>query len=133
MMLYKANSSSIQANNCPQSPIWIKIFRFYPFSSVKSHFFFFIFSNPSPLIFYNFKEKRWIKEMFYKRITWRNNWKCQYTTSEEMFQNEVLRPILKLQNDLFIASFKNYSAKYIKINSQTTEKKLNQKMRFKRQ
>jgi hypothetical protein len=29
-----------------------------------------------------------------------------------MFQNEVLRPILKLQNDLFIASFKNYSAKY---------------------
>jgi hypothetical protein len=43
-----------------------------------------------------------------------------------MFQNEVLRPILKLQNDLFIASFKNYSAKYNKdFNSQTTEKKLN--------
>jgi hypothetical protein len=41
-----------------------------------------------------------------------------------MFQNEVLRPILKLQNDLFIASFKN-SAKYNKdFNSQTTEKKL---------
>jgi hypothetical protein len=40
-----------------------------------------------------------------------------------MFQNEVLRPILKLQNDLFIASFKNYSAKYNKdFNSQTTEK-----------
>jgi hypothetical protein len=34
-------------------------------------------------------------------------------------------PILKLQNDLFIASFKNYSAKYNKdFNSQTTEKKL---------
>jgi hypothetical protein len=44
-------------------------------------------------------------------------------SSEEMFQNEVLRPILKLQNDLFIASFKNYSAKYNKdFNSQTTEK-----------
>jgi hypothetical protein len=28
-----------------------------------------------------------------------------------MSKNEVLRPILKLQNDLFI-SFKNYSAKY---------------------
>jgi hypothetical protein len=42
---------------------------------------------------------------------------------QEMFQNEVLRPILKLQNDLFIASFKNYSAKYNKdFNSQTTEK-----------
>jgi hypothetical protein len=47
------------------------------------------------------------------------------SSSEEMFQNEVLRPILKLQNDLFIASFKNYSAKYNRdFNSQTTEKKL---------
>lgn len=30
------------------------------------------------------------------------------STAEESFQNEVLRPILKLQNDLFIASFLNY-------------------------
>lgn len=30
---------------------------------------------------------------------------------EEQFQNQVLRPILKLQNELFIASFKNYIAK----------------------
>jgi hypothetical protein len=37
------------------------------------------------------------------------------SSSEEMFQNEVLRPILKLQNDLFIASFKNYSINTIKI------------------
>jgi hypothetical protein len=61
--------------------------------------------------------------MFYKRITWRNNWSVStQSSSEEMFQNEVLRPILKLQNDLFIASFKN-SAKYNKdFNSQTTEK-----------
>jgi hypothetical protein len=31
---------------------------------------------------------------------------------EELFQNEVLRPILKFQNDLFIASFVNYINKY---------------------
>ena len=30
------------------------------------------------------------------------------SSSEEIFQNQVLRPILKLQNDLFIASFENY-------------------------
>ena len=33
------------------------------------------------------------------------------SSAEEQFQNEVLRPILKLQNELFIASFKNYIAK----------------------
>lgn len=33
------------------------------------------------------------------------------SSTEESFQNEVLRPILKLQNDLFIASFINYVAK----------------------
>jgi len=31
---------------------------------------------------------------------------------DELFQNEVLRPILKLQNDLFIASFINYISKH---------------------
>lgn len=30
------------------------------------------------------------------------------SSSDELFQNEVLRPILKFQNDLFIASFINY-------------------------
>ncbi|MFY8110537.1 MAG: glyoxalase [Flavobacterium sp.] len=30
------------------------------------------------------------------------------SSSEEIFQNQVLRPILKLQNDLFIASLENY-------------------------
>jgi len=34
------------------------------------------------------------------------------STSEEVFQNQVLRPILKLQNDLFIDVFRNYIAKY---------------------
>jgi hypothetical protein len=47
------------------------------------------------------------------------------SSTEEAFQNEALRPILKLQNDLFVASFKNYSAKYKSdFYSQTTEKKL---------
>jgi hypothetical protein len=30
------------------------------------------------------------------------------TSTEESFQNRTLRPILKFQNDLLIASFKNY-------------------------
>ena len=33
-------------------------------------------------------------------------------TSDERFQNEVLRPIIKLQNDLFIEVFKNYVNKH---------------------
>jgi hypothetical protein len=32
--------------------------------------------------------------------------------AEEYFQNAVLRPILKLQNDLFISVFKNYIKKH---------------------
>jgi hypothetical protein len=34
------------------------------------------------------------------------------SSAEEAFQNKVLRPILKLQNDLFVASFSNYITKY---------------------
>ena len=30
------------------------------------------------------------------------------SSNEETFQNQVLRPILKLQNDLFLAVFENY-------------------------
>lgn len=49
------------------------------------------------------------------------------SSSDEVFQNQVLRPILKLQNDLFIASFKNYITKYKSdYYTQTTEKKLAQ-------
>ncbi|CAN1495793.1 hypothetical protein MCEGE10_00346 [Flavobacteriaceae bacterium] len=33
------------------------------------------------------------------------------TSSEEYFQNQILRPILKLQNELFIELFKNYILK----------------------
>jgi hypothetical protein len=32
--------------------------------------------------------------------------------SEEYFQNAILRPILKLQNDLFISVFRNYIKKH---------------------
>ena len=44
---------------------------------------------------------------------------------DEVFQNEVLRPILKLQNDLFIASFINHVTKNkIDFNSYSIEKKM---------
>ena len=33
------------------------------------------------------------------------------STPDEFFQNTILRPILKLQNDLFIATFINYVSK----------------------
>lgn len=46
------------------------------------------------------------------------------TLSEELFQNEVLRPILKLQNHLFVASFNNYILKNkIDFYTHTIEKK----------
>ena len=45
--------------------------------------------------------------------------------SDELFQNQVLRPILKLQNDLFIASFTNFISKYKRdFYSKTVENKL---------
>ena len=35
----------------------------------------------------------------------------EQSSSEEIFQNKTLRPILKFQNDLFIEVFKNYAIK----------------------
>ena len=47
------------------------------------------------------------------------------TSSEEYFQNQILRPILKLQNDLFIEIFKNYIIKSkANFDTFTIEKKL---------
>lgn len=47
------------------------------------------------------------------------------SSKEEAFQNGTLRPILKLQNDLFIESFLNYVNKYKNdFYSLTTDKKL---------
>ena len=34
------------------------------------------------------------------------------SSADEKFQNETIRPILKLQNDLFLAVFKNYIYKF---------------------
>ena len=47
------------------------------------------------------------------------------TSTEEYFQNQTLRPILKLQNELFIEIYKNYIQKS-KVNFETftTENKL---------
>ncbi len=33
-------------------------------------------------------------------------------SSDEIFQNTTLRPVVKLQNDLLLAAFKNYAAKH---------------------
>lgn len=47
------------------------------------------------------------------------------SSTEELFQNEVLRPILKLQNDLFVSSFMNHLTKNkIDFNTHSIEKKL---------
>ena len=47
------------------------------------------------------------------------------STTEERFQNQTLRPILKFQNDLFILVMKNYITKHkTGFYSFTTEKKL---------
>lgn len=47
------------------------------------------------------------------------------SSSEEIFQNKTLRPILKLQNDLFISSFINYVNKQKnQFYALSTEKKL---------
>ena len=47
------------------------------------------------------------------------------SSNEEAFQNQTLRPILKLQNDLFVASFENYITKNKKdFYGLSTEKKL---------
>ena len=47
------------------------------------------------------------------------------SSEEEVFQNQVLRPILKIQNDLFIVSFINYVIKNkIDFKTKSIEKKL---------
>ena len=46
------------------------------------------------------------------------------STTDESFQNEVLRPILKLQNDLFVASFISYINNKLDFSSKTSEAKL---------
>lgn len=48
------------------------------------------------------------------------------SSSEERFQNQTLRPILKFQNDLFLEVFKNYATKQKSVFfTLTPEKKMN--------
>lgn len=49
------------------------------------------------------------------------------STDTEKFQNEVLRPILKFQNDIFLLIFKDYLSKYLK---DFSNKKQDQKVAF---
>ncbi|RZJ35031.1 MAG: glyoxalase [Flavobacterium sp.] len=47
------------------------------------------------------------------------------SSSEEAFQNGVLRPILKVQNDIFLDVFRNYISKYKNdFHTYSAEKKL---------
>ena len=47
------------------------------------------------------------------------------SSSEEKFQNQTLRPILKIQNDLFLVVFKNYITKQkVDFSSFSPEKKM---------
>jgi len=49
----------------------------------------------------------------------------EQSSAEERFQNSTMRPILKLQNDLFVEVFKNYISKHKNdFYSYSTEKKL---------
>ena len=49
----------------------------------------------------------------------------EQSCSEEKFQNQTLRPILKFQNDLFIEVFRNYASKQKNVFfSLTPEKKM---------
>ncbi|CAM3855034.1 MULTISPECIES: glyoxalase [Flavobacterium] len=50
----------------------------------------------------------------------------QNSSTEEVFQNKTLRPILKLQNDLIIEVFRNYAIKQKNVLfSLSPEKKIN--------
>ena len=78
-------------------------------------------------IFFIFKEKNMSeRDTFLKEFRGQTIGSVtSQSSTEESFQNEVLRPILKLQNDLFIASFINYVAKNkADFYSHTVEKKL---------
>ena len=49
----------------------------------------------------------------------------EHSSDEEAFQNQVIRPILKIQNDLLLDVFRNYVSKYKnEFYTYTIEKKL---------
>lgn len=65
------------------------------------------------MFFFTFKEKKMSqRDVFLQEFRGQTIGNVSnQSSSEEVFQNEVLRPILKLQNDLFIASFINHLSK----------------------
>ncbi len=62
--------------------------------------------------FFTFKEKMNVRNQFIKEFRGETlGTISSESSSEEYFQNQTLRPILKMQNELFIEIFKNYILK----------------------
>lgn len=92
--------------------------------SYEKHNFCFTFHN---LILCTFKIKMTTRDEIISQVRGTSFGKLTSETSEdEFFQNETLRPILKLQNDLLLAVFENYLSKNKVVFQQfSVEKKLN--------
>jgi hypothetical protein len=64
-------------------------------------------------IFFNFKIKMETRDVFIRDFRGETiGTISQQSSVEEKFQNQTLRPILKLQNDLFLAVFANQISKH---------------------
>jgi hypothetical protein len=64
-------------------------------------------------IFFNFKIKMETRDVFIRDFRGETiGTISQQSSAEEKFQNQTLRPILKLQNDLFLAVFANQISKH---------------------
>lgn len=69
----------------------------------------YLYKNES---FFTFKKKMSVRNQFLKEFRGETLGIINSeTSSDEYFQNQILRPILKLQNDFFIEIFKNYVIK----------------------
>ena len=63
--------------------------------------------------FFNFKRKMETRDQFITNLRGETiGFVNPSSSSDEKFQNQTLRPILKLQNDLFIEVFKNHISKH---------------------
>jgi len=63
--------------------------------------------------FYNFKIKMETRDTFITSLRGATiGAVSESSSSDEKFQNQTLRPILKLQNDLFVEVFKNHISKH---------------------
>jgi hypothetical protein len=62
--------------------------------------------------FYNFNKKMEARDLLILELRGESiGMVSNQSSPEESFQNKTLRPILKLQNDLFIEVFRNYAIK----------------------